>query len=710
MVSKKNKKVPSAQDQVHGKVNSGIMTSITGGGLFEEVEEELIPYGKTVPHKELDDFKPNIQPLIMYKQFKLRLDKNGRNLAPGYVFPLYVNTDNTAVNGKSGGLKVGKWYKSGKGECWLDTNNNRLYTTGKGYNTDGNTISKLAYRPGWHLTTTPWGNQRGATKAKGGPAGTGNNYVNTRDSEVWAKVEICVDIDATERARARSQTPVDQCLDDLGDREYYKYKTNSNATDDQAWYIVDTIRIIEILDDDSVDSINNDYYQNLLSKNPSKKLNTDPYSYTKNMTNDIPYWKMPRVNGKRYSKEDLKNMGYEPAEPTRINESTDKGFDFEKSLRSIAEFMKDEGLNVKPFPKVKLDWGEQDGLFIQTGYYVPDDKLVVLFCKDRHPKDILRSFAHEMIHHSQNLDGKNLSFTAEDNVKDNNKLEEVESEAYLKGNIIFRKWTEAERGKNGKGTLNESAIVDDINPEDVDLSSFKLKNNLNPKFWKDGKLDSRVRMKLLDIADDFIDFLDVDWVEPDDIILTGSLVNFNWNRKYSDVDLHIVYDFSKVDERVDFVKEYFNSKKSLWNKTHQINIFGFPVEVYVQDINEIHKSTGVYSLNLAKWIIAPNKVNFSNPDINIEKIKERVADYVNRIDKLVDEFKDAESEYDYRQISEKAKEIFDEIKKERSDSMKTSKNEFSDGNIIFKSLRRLKYIEKLVKLRDKSYDELKSLS
>jgi hypothetical protein len=264
----------------------------------------------TTPHQELSDFKPKLKPMILYKQFKLRLDKDGNNLSKGMVFPLYVKTDNEGDMGLPQGLKLGKWYKSGEGECWLNTENNRLYTVGKGYDTDGNKIDNLAYRPGWHMTTTPWGNQRGDGKVKGGAKGTGNNYQFTRSSEVWGKVEVCVDINATERARKMSDTPADQCLQKLGDDEYYEYRTNTNATKDQTWYIVDKIRIIDILDDDTVDKTNDEFYGNL-SKESGRKIDSDPMHYVSKTSKDIPYWRMPRTNGVRYSKDDLRNMGYE---------------------------------------------------------------------------------------------------------------------------------------------------------------------------------------------------------------------------------------------------------------------------------------------------------------------------------------------------------------------------------------------------------------
>lgn len=394
-----------------------------------------------------------------------------------------------------------------------------------------------------------------------------------------------------------------------------------------------------------------------------------------------------------------------------INEEESKE-SFKKYFNEIGKFMKENGLNVYPFPKVKLDWSEQDGLFIKTGYYTPEEKSVTLFCKDRHPKDILRSFAHEMIHHAQNLDGKDLSFTSNDNVKDNKKLEKLEAEAYLKGNIFFRKWTEYANSK--KKSLNESIVLDETNPEDVDLSSFNIKRELNPKFWKNNLLDSRIRMRLMDIADDFIEFLGVDWVKPDDVIMTGSLANYNWNKKYSDIDLHVLMDFSKVDKRKDFVKKYFDSLKNQWNETHEdLKIFGFPVEVYVQDTNEVHTSTGVYSIDKNKWVTKPEREKLSNVKVNKSSIKKKVSDYMNKIDDLVEDFKSSNGDdYKLSKISERANNLFDEIKNERRNSLNgesKNKSEITPGNIIFKCLRRLNYLDKLYNLKTKTYDKMNSL-
>ena len=261
-------------------------------------------------------------------------------------------------------------------------------------------------------------------------------------------------------------------------------------------------------------------------------------------------------------------------------------------------------------------------------------------------------------------------------------------------------------------TLKENIESEIVNPEDVDLSSFNIKKNLNPKFWKNGVLDSRIRMKLLDIADDFIEFLGVDWAKPEDITMTGSLANFNWDENYSDIDLHIIMDYSDVDERTDFVSNYFYSQKKLWNEEHSdITIMGFPVEVFVQDVNERHDSSGVYSLEKNKWLIEPEREKLASSKVNKAFIKDKVSEYMNKIDKL--EYllnKSKDDEYRLRRVMEKSDNLFDKIKGERKIGFERSGGkEINNYNIVFKALKRNGYLEKLVNIKSIAYDKLNSL-
>lgn len=218
-------------------------------------------------------------------------------------------------------------------------------------------------------------------------------------------------------------------------------------------------------------------------------------------------------------------------------------------------------------------------------------------------------------------------------------------------------------------------------------------------------------MKLLDIADDFFDSLGVDWVEPEDVIITGSIANYNWNDKYSDIDLHILVDYEDVDERVDFVREYFAMKKNQWNEKHKkLKIFGFPVEVYVQDVNEPHASSGVYSVDKDMWLTEPDIKNLRSGNVDKKHVREMVSTYMNKIDCLIDIYKShKDDEYEMHKVYEDAKDIMDEIKDLRRKDLKKYGKEMCDGNLIFKALRRSDYIAKIIKLRDLAYDKINSL-
>lgn len=258
---------------------------------------------------------------------------------------------------------------------------------------------------------------------------------------------------------------------------------------------------------------------------------------------------------------------------------------------------------------------------------------------------------------------------------------------------------------------NHETIIEDVKPEDVDLSSFKIQKQLNPKFWKNNKLDSRIRLKLLDIADDFTDFLKVGWVDIDDITMTGSLANYNWDENYSDIDLHIILDYKKVDERIEFVKEYFNSKKNEWNQKHEnLKIFGFPVEVYVQDKAEKHNSSGVYSLEKNEWIIEPKQDNFNEDDYDETIVKTKVSDYMNKIDDIEDSLNTTDDKHKIETVYDESEKLFNDIKDERANAFKKSDKELSDGNLVFKTLRRNGYLDKISTIKNKSYDEMNSIN
>ena len=115
-----------------------------------------------------------------------------------------------------------------------------------------------------------------------------------------------------------------------------------------------------------------------------------------------------------------------------------------EQIASILEYMIDQKINIQPLPEVKLKYDEENAsnFFGKTAYYDPSSKEVVLYVVGRHPKDVCRSFTHEMIHHKQNLEGRLKGIGTTDTNEDDY-LMEIEKEAYLEGNITFRNWEDS---------------------------------------------------------------------------------------------------------------------------------------------------------------------------------------------------------------------------------------------------------------------------
>lgn len=233
--------------------------------------------------------------------------------------------------------------------------------------------------------------------------------------------------------------------------------------------------------------------------------------------------------------------------------------------------------------------------------------------------------------------------------------------------------------------------------EDLEpVKSFHVKETLNPKVWDNFEIKDEIREQLLKIAQDYWNSLELE-ADVKNIILTGSLANYNWDNKYSDFDLHIVIDFRDIDDNVELVKKYLDESKKNWNDLHDIKIQGFDVEIYVQDENEPHTSSGIFSLLNNKWIVKPTKKDFE-PD---EKM---ISDKSKSIMLKIDSLEESIDNISHDEFDRKAMKIWKKIKDLRKQSMEEG-NEFGLGNLIFKTLRRNNYIKKIIDLKRKSYDQ-----
>jgi hypothetical protein len=248
----------------------------------------------------------------------------------------------------------------------------------------------------------------------------------------------------------------------------------------------------------------------------------------------------------------------------------------------------------------------------------------------------------------------------------------------------------------------------EYNKEDEKIvKSFKTKNTLSDNiFDKTGdrfKMKDTVRKSLIDISNDFIDSLGIEFFIHD-IILTGSLANYNWS-EFSDVDLHILIDMSEINETPNsktlqlIIKQFFDAKKDVWNENHDIKIKGYDVEIYVQDVNEPHVSSGVYSVLNDKWEVEPEKLT---PNIDDRKILDKGDDFAKKIDGLIEIGPKPE-------VLPKIESLRKKLKQFRQSGLESG-GEYSYENLTFKLLRRNGYIEKLIKLKSDITDKKLSIT
>jgi hypothetical protein len=134
------------------------------------------------------------------------------------------------------------------------------------------------------------------------------------------------------------------------------------------------------------------------------------------------------------------------------NASYSQDIDIKQRIMQLTQHMLDKGMNIEPLPNVKFVDGDNVNAreFLgKTAYYDLNSATIVLYTEGRHPKDIVRSFSHEMIHHIQNLEGRLGNITTT-NTQEDDTLNDIEAEANLKGTMTFRNWTDS---------LNESKQV-----------------------------------------------------------------------------------------------------------------------------------------------------------------------------------------------------------------------------------------------------------
>ena len=145
-----------------------------------------------------------------------------------------------------------------------------------------------------------------------------------------------------------------------------------------------------------------------------------------------------------------------------------------------------------PFAQERMGFEHPPRLFVRqdadnaanplgkTAYYDPEGSSVTLYITDRHPKDVMRSLSHELVHHTQHGNGEfeNAGEMGEGYAQNNPHMREMERQAYEVGNLCFRDWEDSI-----KGTIYSEHLYKG------DKDSMSIKN------WKNGEINTLLTEK-----------------------------------------------------------------------------------------------------------------------------------------------------------------------------------------------------------------------
>ena len=216
-----------------------------------------------------------------------------------------------------------------------------------------------------------------------------------------------------------------------------------------------------------------------------------------------------------------------------------------------------------------------------------------------------------------------------------------------------------------------------------------MNDTLNPKLFENRKLKPDVRQAILDIVEQFKEYIEFP-INILDIRIVGSNAAYNYNDK-SDLDIHLVVNFDELSNNNDLIQALFNSEKKLFNDTFDITIKGLDAELYVEDVNTGAISNGIYSVLQDCWIKFPKILDLDNISIDMLGSDTLFFKYQEKCEQML-ENKDNVS-------IEEVNELIDKIYMLRKNGLAKS-GEYSNGNLAFKSLRNEGYIEQLIDLKN----------
>ena len=252
--------------------------------------------------------------------------------------------------------------------------------------------------------------------------------------------------------------------------------------------------------------------------------------------------------------------------------------------------------------------------------------------------------------------------------------------------------------------------TDRLRFEEVEPESFEKQPQLDPKIWQDGTLNKNISKRLVKIAREFLDGIEKPVHHKagdgemsalmEDLRFTGSLANYNWS-KYSDIDLHIVVDFSKIDENIELVEQFFYGAIWRWNELHEITIYGHEVEIFVENVGHVTHSGGIYSILNNDWVLKPSPESIDFDYVSARKKADAIETQINMIGQFIDSKP--------RSALKSVDRLKKKIRRMRKAGLNSPLQEYSTENIAFKILRREETLDKLNNMKYDAYDTILSI-
>jgi len=188
-----------------------------------------------------------------------------------------------------------------------------------------------------------------------------------------------------------------------------------------------------------------------------------------------------------------------------------------------------------------------------------------------------------------------------------------------------------------------------------------------------------------------------------DVTLTGSCAGYRWSPS-SDVDVHLIVQYSDVSDYEELVGSYFKARTALWDKEHDVTLFGHPVEVYVQDVDEVQWFSGVYSLMTDKWIAQPIPPDALGDDVDYRAAERKARVYARDIQRAVAALRAHPGEQEISRV----RKLKARVRQLRRSGLERE-GELSIENLAFKGLRKIGALDILHAEMQRAYDISRSV-